>query len=94
MNKLTQEGIFEVNDYESLSTCEFYFLEKMIKSSFTGRDERTSDVLDLIHTDICGSMNTSTRGEYYYFIIFTNDLSRYGYVYLMKHKSKLFEIFK
>ena len=28
------------------------------------------------------------------FITFTDDLSRYGYVYLMKHKSESFEIFK
>ena len=39
-------------------------------------------------------MNISARGEYYYFIMFTDDLSRYGYVYLMKHKSESFEIFK
>ena len=29
-----------------------------------------------------------------YFITFTDDLSRYGYVYLMKHKSETFEKFK
>ena len=39
-------------------------------------------------------MNTSIKDGYYYFIIFTDDLSRYGHVYLMTHKSKSFEIFK
>ena len=39
-------------------------------------------------------MSTCARGEYSYFITFTNDLSRYGYVYLMKHKSESFEMFK
>ena len=39
-------------------------------------------------------MNISTRGGYYYFITFTDDLSRYGYVYLIKHKSESFEMFK
>ena len=29
-----------------------------------------------------------------YFIIFTDDFSRYGYVFLMKHKSESFEKFK
>jgi hypothetical protein len=33
-------------------------------------------------------------GGYTYFITFTNDYPRYGYVYLMKHKSELFERFK
>ena len=56
------------------------------KSSFTEKGERASEVLSLIHTDVCGPMNTSTRGGYYYFITFTDDLSRYGYIYLMMHK--------
>ena len=34
------------------------------------------------------------RGRYGYFITFTDDYSRYGYVYLMFHKSKSFEKFR
>ena len=33
-------------------------------------------------------------GGYNYFIIFTDYLSRYKYVYLIKHKSEAFEKFK
>ena len=47
-----------------------------------------------MHSDVCGPMNISTRGGYSYFITFIDDLSRYGYVYLMKHKSESFEMFK
>ena len=39
-------------------------------------------------------MSVKARGEYRYFLTFTNDLSRYGYIYLMKHKSETFEKFK
>jgi transposase InsO family protein len=39
-------------------------------------------------------MSTTARGGFQYFITFTNDFSRYGYVYLMKHKSETFEKFK
>ena len=35
MNRLAQEEILDKNDYESLPTCEFYLLGKMIKSPFT-----------------------------------------------------------
>ena len=38
-------------------------------------------------------MNIEARGGYRYFLTFTDDLSRYGYIYLMKHKSE-FEKFK
>ena len=58
----------------------------MTKTPFTGHGEKASDILDLVHTDICGPISTQVRGGYSYFIIFTNDRSRFGYVYLMKYK--------
>ena len=39
-------------------------------------------------------MSVDARGGYHYFLTFTDDLSRYGYIYLMKHKSETFEKFK
>ena len=39
-------------------------------------------------------MSTHATGGYSYFITFTDDLWRYGQVYLMKYKSKAFEKFK
>ena len=57
----------------------------MTKSSFKKKDNRASDVLGLIYSDVCRSMNIAARRGYYYFIIFTDNLSRYRYVYLMKH---------
>ena len=66
----------------------------MAKTSFTGLGERASDLLGLVHTDVCGPMSTTARRGFKYFITFTNDFSRYGYAYLMKHKSETFEVFK
>ena len=63
----------------------------MIKSFFTEKDEWANDVLGLVYSDVCGPMNIGAKGEYYYFIIFTDDLSSYGYVYLMKYKSEFFK---
>ena len=39
-------------------------------------------------------MSIPARGGFLYFITFTDDLSRYGYIYLMKHKSETFDKFK
>ena len=39
-------------------------------------------------------MTTQARGGYSYFITFTDNLSRFGFVYLMKHKSEAFDKFK
>ena len=39
-------------------------------------------------------MSANTREGYEYFITFIDDYSRYGYIYLMRHKSEAFEKFK
>ena len=67
---------------------------KMTKTPFSGTMERATNLLEIIHTDVCGPMSVEARGGYPYFMKFTDDLSRYGYIYLMKHKSETFEKFK
>jgi hypothetical protein len=66
----------------------------MTKSPFTGQCERASDLLGLLHIDVCGPMCSVARGGFQYFITFINDFSRYGYIYLMRQKSESFEKFK
>ena len=67
---------------------------KMTRTPFSGTMERASDLLEIIHTGVCGPMSVSARGGYRYFVTLTDDLSRYGYIYLMKNKSETFEKFK
>ncbi|KAK8528241.1 hypothetical protein V6N12_074775 [Hibiscus sabdariffa] len=66
----------------------------MTKAPFSGKAEQASDLLCLIQSDVYGPMNTKARGGFQYFITFTDDFSRYGYIYLMRHKSKALEKFK
>jgi hypothetical protein len=66
----------------------------LILNHLTRPSERASDLLGLVHTDVCGLMNSVVRGGFQYFITFTNDFSRYGYIYLMRYKSESFEKFK
>ena len=94
INKMRGEGLLEVSDSDSLPTCESCLLGKMTKSPFTKKGERATELLSLIHTDVCGPMTISAKRRYRYFITFTDNLSRYGYIFLMRHKSELFEMFK
>src|SRR5688500_19634835 len=79
----------------------FFFLSSRRRHTRL-QDDWSSDVcssdleglLDLIHTDVCGPLSVSAKGGFNYFITFTNDFSRYGFVYLMKYKSETFEKFK
>ena len=64
------------------------------QGAFNGVVERATDLLEIIHTDVCGPMSIPSRGGFLYFITLTDDLSRYGYIYLMKHKSETFDKFE
>ena len=81
-------------DYESLDACEPCLMGEMTKTPFFGTMERATNLLEIIHTDVCRPVSIKARGRYHYFLTFTDDLSRYGYICLMKHKSKTFEKFK
>src|SRR4051812_3709921 len=93
MKKLHSDVLLESLDFGSLDTCEPCLMGKMTRTPFNGRMERASDLLGIIH-DVCGPINLSTRNGLCYFVTFTDDLSRYGYINLMKHKSETFEKFK
>ncbi|CAL8075801.1 unnamed protein product [Prunus armeniaca] len=55
---------------------------------------RSEKLLELIHTDICGPFPVNTHDGYKFFLTFTDDFSRYGYVYLIAEKSKALDMFK
>ena len=66
----------------------------MTKRHFTGKWLRAIQPLELIHSDVYEPINVKARGGYEYYVIFSYDYSRYGYIYLMQRKSKTFEKFK
>jgi transposase InsO family protein len=51
-------------------------------------------VLEIIHTDICGSFPVNYVDGFDSFITFTDDFSRYGYIYPIKERSKALDRFK
>jgi Integrase core domain len=66
----------------------------MTKASFTKKGERSKDLLGLVYNDVCDPLSINARDGSRYFITFTDDFSRYDYVYLMRYKSESFEKFK
>jgi hypothetical protein len=94
MKKLHSDGLLGSLDFDSFDICDPCLMGKMTRTPFIGFVERAADLLKIIHTDMCGPMSVATCNGYRYFVTFTDDLSRCGYIYLMKHKSKTFEKFK
>ncbi|KAJ9540464.1 hypothetical protein OSB04_026970 [Centaurea solstitialis] len=91
---LLKGGFLGTFDYKPFDNCESCLSGKMTKQPFNKENERATDLLEIIHTDVCGPFSHVARGGYRYFITFTDDFSRYGYVYLMRHKSESFERFR
>ena len=73
--------------------CEICIQAKMTKLPFP-KSERNSEILQIIHSDICELNGNLTRGGNIYFATFIDDYSRYTYVYLMKNKDEVFDKFK
>jgi GAG-pre-integrase domain len=83
IKKLQDIGLLGCFDLESITTCESCLSGKMTKTPFTKKSERSMDLLGLVHSDVCSPMSISARDGSRYFVTFTDNFSRYGYVYLM-----------
>jgi hypothetical protein len=63
--KIDQEGI-----------CNGCAQGKNTKNPFLKRDSKVEGVLELIHSDVCGPMPSSSINGYVYYVSFINDYSR------------------
>nr|GEV28529.1 hypothetical protein [Tanacetum cinerariifolium] len=88
---IPMDSIYEI-DLSSFNTNDSSI--KMAKKPYSHQVERAKYLLGLLHTDVCGPFRTMSRQGASYFVTFTDDFSRYGYVYLLKHKHKVFETLK
>jgi hypothetical protein len=53
-------------------------------SKLRKKSKRSAGILEIIHTDICGPFLIASVDGYDSFITFTDDYSRYGYIYPIK----------
>ena len=94
VNKQLVSGI-NVSKMEELSFCEGCVEGKIHRQSFQPVGEiRSTEKLQLVHSDVCGPMSTDSIGGRKYFVTFTDDYSRCCSVYFIKHKYEVFEKFK
>ena len=75
--------------------CESCTLGKQTREQFpkTG-GTRAEELLEIIHSDVCGPMPVRSLGGNRYFVTFIDDLSRYGAVYFIKEKNQVLSCFK
>ncbi|GKA70136.1 retrotransposon protein, putative, ty1-copia subclass [Tanacetum coccineum] len=94
IEKLQHDGLLDSTDIKSFKKCVSYMSGKMARKPYSHQMESAKDLFGLMHIDVCGPFKIMSRQAAYYFVTFTDDFSRYGYVYLLKHKHEVFETFK
>lgn len=71
------------------AVCECCLEGKFSRLPFPKKSKkRTKQALDLVHTDLCGPMNTASPGGCRYFMAITDDFTRYSVVYFLQRKSE------
>ncbi|KAM2893261.1 hypothetical protein FF1_008638 [Malus domestica] len=79
----------------TIEICEGCALGKHCRDAFPNEPSwRASLPLELIHSDICGPMQTSTQVGNRYFLTFIDDCTRMCWVYFLRNKSEVFSTFK
>ena len=70
INRLVEDGILDNFVLEPMPVCESCIKGKMSKRPFPLNSNRSSELLELVHTDVCGSINIRTHGGYEYHYIY------------------------
>jgi hypothetical protein len=93
IRKQKVDGI-DIKADEALPVCETCVKGKQTRKPFTRSVSQSTELLELVHTDVCGPMRVNSLAGSRYFVTFIDDKSRWCEVYFMKKKSEVIEKFK
>lgn len=75
--------------------CESCVVDKQTRKPFSPyEDRRSSRVLELVHTDMCGPVAPEGFDGVKYYVTFIDDWSHFIMVYLIRSKDKVMECFQ
>lgn len=85
-------GKCETNCIGKDVNCAVCLEGKMARAKFPHETKnRAQAVLDLVHSDVCGPMQTSTPSNKRYLMTIIDDYSRFTTLYLLNNKSEAFQ---
>jgi len=70
------------------TVCEHCIKGKLAEMKFTESKQREKEPMRLVHSDLCGPMQTTTLSSNRYFLTLIDDYSRFSVVRLLKSKSE------
>ena len=68
-------------------------LGKQTRTKIPQRTSSTSEILQLVHSDVCGPLRTRSLRGARYFLTFTDDFSKMTFVYFLSCKRETFDKF-
>ena len=87
-HKLVEQ--FDYSESGSIGLCESCIGGKQHRTPFDSSSRQTSDLLELVHSDVCGKISENSIGGA---LTFTDDKSRYSWVYIIKTKDQVFDCY-
>lgn len=101
MSKLKQlvdlsEGIpVKLSDCKiSMVDCSVCLKSKQKRLPFNSVRAKAKRPLEIVHTDVCGPIDTPTHDGMHYYVSFLDDFTHFTQVYLMKSKSEVMNYLK
>ena len=97
LHRLSRDGLvrgLNCTLSDKIDFCEVCVKGKQTRSSFQSRNSHSTMPLELVHSDVCGKMNSLSLGGGEYFLTFIDDCTHYTWVYVLKHKSEVFKRFQ
>jgi hypothetical protein len=86
-------GIVELQDREDKSVQRLC-TQQACQDCFPSSEHRLRGILDLIHSDVCGPMSSTSLTSNIYYVSFIDDSSRKTWIYFMKTKDEVFNRFQ
>ena len=97
LQKLMKKKLVNQLDYDisrKVGICESCIGGKQSKAPFKTSTTKTSEPLELVHSDLCGKMGEKSIGGVEYFLTFLDHHTHYCWVYPLKRKDQVFSCFK
>src|SRR3954465_4688504 len=88
------EGL-NIDEKTALDFCEACVKGKQHRNPLPNQSTtRAKEILEIIHSDVCGLMSQNSVGGARYFVTFIDDKMQKTFTYPIKSKDKTFEKFK
>ena len=93
LQTLMRHGLLKDTKTYKLKFCEHYVVGKKTRVNFGMVNHDTREIFEYVHSDVWGPTKTASIDGNHYFVKFVDGFSRHMWVYTMRAKDKVLEIF-